>query len=178
MKTNFISGIIFLFLFSMPYSNASGGDENNARQPVAKPYRGIIAKGNIQVVLTKDGTQSFTVDAKNEDAASLSTYVADRALFLVRGNNTSNEPLTVYLTCRELKALETYGGAQIINTGTLNVKNIYMYVHESGIIELNLKAEKVAANVRKNGRINLKGDWDQSNICVRGNGIVMLKRGE
>ncbi len=181
MKKVIISSLafIFLLLILLPERVYSTTGYNAPGMVMAlKPFKGINVKGNIRVIIVPGSFHGIKVLTDNEDAHGIQPRIAHRSLYLVRKKQRNTHPITVYISCTDIKVIETFGAAIVMNEGLIKAKNIYLYVHESGEIHLNLDVEKVAANVAKNGTIILGGHFGESAINVKGTGKVRLKNTE
>jgi hypothetical protein len=167
--------IVILIVPGLSLAAVPNCDEPTSMLKSSSPFRGIQVKGNIKVVVVSDNIDGFRVSQENEDAEYVEPRIANRSLYLVRERNRNEEPVVVYVSCKSLKAIETYDGAQVINNQTVRSKNIYFYVHDSGSIDFMVSAERIAANVGKNGLITIRGHFDETSVQVKGKGKVMLK---
>jgi hypothetical protein len=133
----------------------------------------VETSGSIKLVLKQDSSQSVKVVADDNIQEHLKTNVSgDRLKIDLDGNFCDAGPITVYVSARNLSALEASGAVEVVGDGRINTTDFNLELTGSSKITLDLSASRVKTHSSGSSEIDLKGQAGEHDMDLGGSSEV------
>lgn len=150
-------------------------------------FKGIYVNSNYTVYLKQTNKQEVTVEALTEIFSVTDIKVVDGILMvnIDRKPETPNKSLwakiddiklnptmKLYVTMKNIEALQVNGGGKIIAENSLATGNVHLAVNGSGSMDVDIKGDIVKAEVTGSGNIALRGYATSLDALISGAGTI------
>ncbi len=179
---NFNSLYLFLsFIILMSYVNAhaqkikGNGDVVRETRSIGS-FDGIITEGVINVYLSQGSYESIVVETDKNLQPYVETFVNDNSLVIKNKDEADMDKPTkmnVYVTLIDINKLETNGVGKIETQNQLNLEHLTFDNGGVGSAYLDLRCNKLIADVNSVGNLTLKGKI--TNVSIDHNGVGNIK---
>ncbi|WP_153800550.1 GIN domain-containing protein [Foetidibacter luteolus] len=139
------AGIIITMLLFFTYTASYAGDCKAKKINLEKAFSNVELFGNVTVILTNDGDNSFCVEADPKDAERIKADVANGKLRIDARRTNKDTPATIYLPAVQLESLQVNGNSFITSKGKLNNSDLQILLN--GVSKV---------RVASNAKINIK----------------------
>ncbi|MFD3000370.1 head GIN domain-containing protein [Pontibacter toksunensis] len=148
------------------------GNGNEERRTLTlQPFSELEANGDFKVYITQGEPQKVEVVGESNILSDLSTQVRNGKWEIEHESCVRRaEPVEVYITMPEVKALYLNGSGLINSENKLDVEELPVQVNGSGKIDLELDASKVITRVTGSGEVWLSGRTAMQKINMSGSG--------
>jgi hypothetical protein len=116
----------------------------------------IIVSGNVLVNIVQVPTSKVLY--KNENNANVVVKKINNSLVINGGNAANGAEITVYVA--NIYRIDASGDAMVQTTGTLNLKNLQVFVKDNAKVEINSKTESLYTVIKDNAELKLQGHSD------------------
>jgi hypothetical protein len=158
IKSIAITGLLTLAVsFSNVYANGGSAPKSvSALQVDITSIKKIIVSGNVSVNIVQ--APKSKVLYQNENSAVVSVKKVNNSL-IINGNNTSNTAeITVFVD--DIYRIDASGNAMVNTKGSLELKNLQVFVKDNAKVEVNAKTESLYTVIHDNGELKLQGHTD------------------
>lgn len=152
--------IVALLTFSSftPNEKVVGKGEITTTKRQVKSFSGIKCSEGINVYLTQEDNIKVTVETYENLQDIIKTEVKDGVLIIYSDNSFSTKKSpNVHVSFKDIIFLKASSGSDIENIGTLNLDKIKIIASSGSDISLNIKSNKIIANVSSGADIKLIG---------------------
>ena len=165
--------------FAMSHGCAFGNDGTGnviTENRTVTTFTGISLECHATVYFTQGDEQSVKVEASDNIMSHIVTVVQDRSLDIkLEDGFKTREPITVYVTVKELCQLAVAGSGKMIGKSHINCDNMSLGVAGSGDITADIRSLAVKISVSGSGGLNLSGTTTSMDIKIAGSGNVNAK---
>lgn len=169
-----MKNVIFYFLFTMMLFHglpASAGGLQKTESRVVSAFSEINVSSALKLVITQSDDYSLKLEG-DEDILRL-VEIKQKGEVLNIGLKESfqgnlNEPLTVYVSCRELKALRVSGACSVETANQLKTSDLKIISNGAGKLDLDIHVAKLEATLNGASLVTVKGKCDKSTLIVSG----------
>lgn len=129
------------------------------------------------LIIKQDAKQSIVIETEESIINEIKTIVKGDELiikFKTKRFRIFNKKITIYISAAQFEELNISGSGDIINEGTIEMKDMELNISGSGDIVLNdLKVTEMEINVAGSGNVTLEGKpAKELEISVAGSGDV------
>ena len=125
------------------------------------------------VYLIKGDTQNIVISTQQNILQVIQTTVDGGSLKIKTSESISvTEPIQIWITVKNIEALEISGSGSISSTTTFTSEKITADVSGSGKINVDLNCEKFNGDLNGSGTINLTGKIGKADIDLSGSGSI------
>jgi hypothetical protein len=120
----------------------------------------IIAKGNVEIFLTQGNEQSITIH-DNYYGKNALTQIEEGVL---RISSHEDKKLTLWITVKDLEAIEAYDQALIYGTNDFQLLDLAVTLGNDAVVNLNLDAYHLNTNISGNSKLTVKGKANYQSV--------------
>ena len=99
-------------------------------------FNSIVAKGNIEVVLVYDESQTIRIEGNEKFVNALHLQVEDNVLKLSGLKGSAKERTIVYVPVRELNNVRLKGGCNLSSQGRLESKRLHIRIEGLSVVNV------------------------------------------
>jgi hypothetical protein len=148
------------------------GNPVDSRRTIAR-FDQLVSAGSFDVYYTKSGSTSLRINAESNLIPYIRTYVVGGKLHIDVEENRclqNNDPINIYISAPELKALELKGSGQIA-CDTIISEEFRAINSGSGDIEIGyLFTDFLQAGLSGSGNIEMEGEATDGRLQIFGSG--------
>ena len=136
-------------------------------------FNGIALNMDAIVYVTDTMTHSCVVKAqKNLQEAIITRMDGNILVITSKGTVISDEPIVIEIGMNRAHMFEINGSGQILSTNTFKNEKTDFEVNGSGVIKMDVVANKVTCAVTGSGNLDLSGSTNTFDVEVNGSGTV------
>lgn len=165
MKTKFLKTAMITFLTFLLVGNLFAQETN------LEDFNEISISDNMNVIITQSTTQSYRIVP-----ADINLKVTNQSgkLSISRGDN--KKPVTIYITCIKLNAIEVIGSADVRTDNEIQSDNFKANLTGSGDLTVKIKTTTLNTALAGSGDINLEGTTNSFTASVAGSGDLRASK--
>ncbi|HNQ61419.1 MAG TPA: DUF2807 domain-containing protein [Bacteroidia bacterium] len=169
MKNQLLLAVILLSNAACAFS--ANGEAANASTKVKSldNFYGLVINSTANVILETGENSSIRFEGEQRDLEKVNTNIENGNL-IISGSNTN--PLTIYITIKELNLVEVNGSARIFSSNVINSDLLLLKVNGSGSIRLDVRSLSLGMIVKGSGKIYASGSTGSSFTRIYGEGKV------
>jgi hypothetical protein len=127
---------IFLMAISAFASGKSSQAITSRTWTVDGQFTTIVAKGNIEVILVPDVSQTIRIEGNEKFVNALYLQVENNVLTLSGLKGSSKNRTIVYVPVRKLKKVTLKGGSNLSSKGRLESKRLYIRIEGMSFVNV------------------------------------------
>jgi hypothetical protein len=174
-----ITGILFLSVISF--------GQVTKKTLELPEFKSIYNNSNYTVYLKQTNKQEVVVEALTE-IYELSNFIVENGVLMVNVERKPDNPnksvwskiddiklnptMKVYISVKNLNALQVNGGGKIISENSLASPSLTLSVSGNGSMDIDIKGDIVKADVSGSGKIALKGYATSIEALISGSGDI------
>ncbi len=134
-------------------------------------FEEIIVSGNFDILLKQGSSPGVTLvaDENLHDYIDITTS-GERLVIETLENIDSDEGLSLYITYKNLSAIEIGGAATVASENTISGEYLYVSMSGAGALDLQLDLSALKLSVSGAGSVDLSGRADEQSISMSGAG--------
>jgi translation elongation factor P/translation initiation factor 5A len=149
-----VSVIILVLTYLFPTAASAAADKPSKTDQVA-PFRKILIKGNVEVLLIQRSKVGVSYTDDNEGAARI-TQQGD--VLSITGASVTTGKLIVYVS--EIYRIEADENAIVKTQGILSVKYLQIILKGNAIADVNTTSQQLYTAIYDNSTLYLRGNTD------------------
>lgn len=152
-----------------------GQGEVESRTLQLQPIKEVEVNGSFRVYLKEGAQQEVVVKGEPNILNELRTNVmGDKWKIEFRGCIRRHKPVEVYLTLPQVTSLYLNGSGQLISENKLTAPNLAVELNGSGVVELELAANKLITKKTGSGELHYRGEAVEHHLQMAGSGKAAL----
>lgn len=174
-KMKSIGGIIFLMILSVNIGAEPliGSGNIVVDERGLPPFKYIIIKGGINLILNHDLNQYLSVETDDNLLEHLKTQVENDTLYINAGEtvNYSTEP-TVNISSDRLEYCEIIGSAEVTSGNQLSFPHFIFNVCGSANIKIEINTQNLSTDISGSASVTYYGQAELQDISIQGSAEV------
>lgn len=168
MKTKLFLATILISLTGYVYASSDSVEFANDSRSL-KDFSSIIINSTANVIVSQEEGTAIRIEGDKKDVQATTTEVANGTLSIY---GTNSNPVTIYISTKELNLIEVNSNARVYARGVINSDVLLLKVNGNGTIKMDVRALTLGLMIKGEGRIIVSGSTGDSFSKIIGKGTI------
>jgi hypothetical protein len=172
-----LTGLLLIFTqgFAQHHGNIKGDGNIKSQARAIKDFSRVDCSGTFHIFITQGNNTSVKVEADQNLLSYIITEVSGDKLTIKTKKNVNinpSRPVNVYLSTKQIKALNLSGVCKVQTQNTLQADHLKVGISGSSDMNLQLKSTSFTSDISGTGKLTLQGNTTSAAYNISGTADV------